>query len=619
MIRYLQNHKGFLFLLLALNLNIAGSLAQYIKYSGTVVDSLTGESLAFVNIIYNTRGTGNVSSIDGRFEINLFQKPEFLKFSYVGYETKLIDIDSVDSQRELIVELNPKAYDIDEVIVFPGINPAHRIIKQASDNRLLNHPERISSFSYIAYDKMIFTLHDDSTMDFRKTEKAPETKKPGVVDGSSAPDAGDDNFPDDQHIFIMESISSRKFMYPDKEKTEILASRVSGFEKPSFVLLATQFQSFSFYDKLITISNKQYLNPISPGSTSKYFFLLEDTSFTERNDTVFIISFRPGKGKNFSGLKGVLYINSNKYAVQNVIAEAYAAQNEMFSVKIQQKYELINGRKWFPVELNTNVLFNNIATEKDNRIMKVMGTGKSYILNIRLDPELNAREFSSIYVDVNDDAHRKTPEFWHTWRADSLTEKDKKTYRVVDSIGRAKKFDRNFGMMETLFTGYIPGRYFNIRIGSLVDYNSYEGWRLGIDAVTNEGISRLFNIGGQIAYGFRDKGLKYGYNLRINLSHENDIYLLFSYRDDLDEAGGYKFLDSKNILSSEYYRKFMIENMDHSIEKEIFLGFRLFKYLSSGVFINSSLIQLTVICSAYRKIIRKFLWMNSHIRRQELR
>lgn len=591
MFRILKSHSRLFFLLLIFYLNVIGSQAQYNTFSGKVVNSVTGEPLAFVNIIYNTRGTGIVSSIDGTFGITLTQKPDFLKFSYVGYYTKIVDVDSIMSLRKLVIELNPKAYDIDEVRVFPGINPADRIIKQASENRLSNHPERISSFSYLAYDKMIFTLHDDSLADFnRPGRKAGKKKSRGELLNEDSSDSKIKGFMNNSHLLLMESISDRKFKFPDKEKTEIIASRISGFEKPSFILLARQFQSFSFYDNFITISNKKYLNPVSSGSTGKYFFLLEDTTFTERNDTVFIISFRPKKGKNFQGLKGILYINSDKYAIQNVIAEAYESEEELISVKIQQKYELINGQKWFPVELNTNVLFNNIQAETDTKSLKVIGIGKSYLLNIKLNPELNAKDFSSTYIDVSDDAHEKTGAFWNEYRVDSLTSKDKETYRVVDSIGKDNNFDRNIKMLETLFTGYIPGRYLNVKLNSLVDYNSYEGWRLGIGGMTNEGISRMFNIGGHVAYGFKDKELKYGYNLNINLSHENDMFVSLNYKNDLIEAGGYNFLEVKSILSSEYYRKYMVENMDKAVEREVLFGFRVFKYLKSGLFLNRSLI-----------------------------
>ena len=127
--------------------------------------------------------------------------------------------------------------------------------------------------------------------------------------------------------------------------------------------------------------------------------------FTKSNDTVFIISYRPRKGKNFDGLKGVLYINSNKYAIQNVIAESYKGEEELVSVKIQQKYELLEGQKWFPVQLNTNLLFNNIKAQTGSKQMSVSGIGKSYLLNINLNPELDIKYFTSTYIDVTRYAH----------------------------------------------------------------------------------------------------------------------------------------------------------------------------------------------------------------------
>ncbi len=586
--------KRLLFVILLAYLHIPGSLSQYISITGKVTDNSTKEPLAFVNIIYSERGTGTVSSIDGNFEINTAQKPEYLRFSYVGYYPKVVKLELPGDVKNLIVELEPKAYDIDEVKIYPGVNPANRLIERASENRMSNHPERISSFSYIAYDKMIFTLQEDSLQEPAvSSEKTRRRRDAGYYDNEDISESKPENISERHHLLIMESISSRKYKYPDKERTEIIASRVSGFKKPSFVIMARQFQSFSFYDNFISVSDKKYLNPISSGSTAKYFFLLEDTLFTERNDTVFIISFRPKEGKNFNGLKGVLYINTNKYAIQNVIAEAYDRDVELVSVKIQQKYELLEDQYWFPVQLNTNLFFNTIKAETGTYQTSITGIGKSYLLNIKLNPELDTRDFSSTYVDVMNDAHEKDEHFWNTYRIDSLTEKDRQTYRIVDSIGEVKRFDRSSDMVETLFTGYIPGKYFNIDMGSLIDYNSYEGWRLGFGGMTSDRLSHYFNIGGHIAYGFRDKELKYGFNFNINLSDDYDISLSFRYRNDLTEAGGYSFLENLNIFSSEYLRKFMIENMDDAEVRELSFGFRIFKYLKASLFLNNSVITST--------------------------
>ena len=119
----------------------------------------------------------------------------------------------------------------------------------------------------------------------------------------------------------------------------ILASKASGFKDPIFILFASQLQSFSVYNDYFLIGSKRYLNPISVGSTNKYLFTLEDTTFFNQ-DTVYIISFKPRKNKNIDGLKGILYVNTYKWAVQNVIAEPAEDENGI-NMSIQQKYELI--------------------------------------------------------------------------------------------------------------------------------------------------------------------------------------------------------------------------------------------------------------------------------------
>lgn len=565
------------------------SFSQVIALSGTVIDSITREPLAFVNIITDNSGQGTVTSIDGNFRFNLNSPPEKLVFSYVGYLQKTFELTEVANLNRLIVELSPKAYDLNEVYIFPGENPAHRIIKLVSENRRNNNPERISSFSYLSYDKIIFTVDLDSLAEPKKQKN----RRRMVQDISEYPeeDYSDTNarkIIEKHHLMLMESISTRRFMYPDKEKEEIIASRVSGFKKPSFILMARQFQSFSFYGDFISISEKKYLNPISPGSTDKYFFLLEDTMFTERKDTIFIISFRPKRGKNFNGLSGVLYINSYKWAVQNVIAEAYEQQNELISMKIQQKYDLVDDY-WFPVQLNTNMIFNNVVAETNTRKMKVIGIGKSYLLNIRINPELERKDFDNVYIDVNRHAHQMPEEYWQRYRVDTLSAKERVTYRIVDSIGILKNFDRTFNNLETIMTGYLPGRFFNLDIRSIIDYNSYEGWRLGMGGFTSKNVSEFFALGGHFAYGLRDQAWKYGISLSFNIYSKHQINLKLCYLDDLEEAGDYKFLENIKPLSSESFRKYMIKNMDLVTRTQAGLSWRMLKYLNTNFFVRTSI------------------------------
>jgi hypothetical protein len=53
---------------------------------GRVEDRDTGEPLGFVNIVYNEKGTGTTTNLNGYFMIDSEILPDFLKLSYVGYK-----------------------------------------------------------------------------------------------------------------------------------------------------------------------------------------------------------------------------------------------------------------------------------------------------------------------------------------------------------------------------------------------------------------------------------------------------------------------------------------------------------------------------------------------------
>ena len=166
------------------------------------------------------------------------------------------------------------------MVIFPGENPAHRIIKKMIENKDKNNPEKRGSFSYTSYNKMIFSAKLDSV----KTDTV-------KIDSNLIKAK---KFFDKQYLFLMESVTDRKFMYPDRNSEKLIASKISGFKDPLIALLLTQMQSFSFYNDLIKIGDNNYITPVCKGSIDKYFFLLEDTLY-QGSDTVYVISYKPIK------------------------------------------------------------------------------------------------------------------------------------------------------------------------------------------------------------------------------------------------------------------------------------------------------------------------------------
>ncbi|MCX6285842.1 MAG: carboxypeptidase-like regulatory domain-containing protein, partial [Bacteroidetes bacterium] len=100
--------------------------------SGKVFDKSTHNPLAFVNIVQED-GFGGTTDIDGKFRFRWTKKPRYLALSYVGYES--LNFPLTEGLQNLQIEMTAKQIDLKEVEVLPGINPAHRIIRNAIDNR----------------------------------------------------------------------------------------------------------------------------------------------------------------------------------------------------------------------------------------------------------------------------------------------------------------------------------------------------------------------------------------------------------------------------------------------------------------------------------------------------
>ena len=308
MLKFLLSFSLFLFAFVA--------RAQTIKIEGLVLDSKTKEPLAFVSVCTENRTCGVSSDIDGKFELKLKEAPKKLYFSYVGYE--MFELNDVKENN--LVYLKSNSHELQEVVIRAGENPAHIIIRKVQKNKEQNNPVDYKSYQYKAYNKLFITATKDTIGNSKEDTTFLKAK----------------NFLSRQHLFMMEQVLTKKHVSPNKEYSEVLASKVSGFQDPSFLNLFTQMVSFSFYNDLISISDKNYLNPIAEGSFGKYHLILEDTLFNE-GDSTFVISFYPRKGKNFDGLKGVLKINSNGYAMENLIAQPME-YNQGTSIKMQQLY-----------------------------------------------------------------------------------------------------------------------------------------------------------------------------------------------------------------------------------------------------------------------------------------
>lgn len=514
----------------------------------TVIDIQTKETIPFVKIVPSV-GQPQLTDIDGKVKLDLKEANTF-KVSFFDYKDTVVTAEEL--RKSKIIKLVPDLQSYDEVVIRSGENPAHRIIRNAMNNRKENDPLRNNSFTYESFSRF-----------YADGEPTEEFDIDTITDSSLLRTI---KMFEEQYLFLTETAATRIFSPPSFDKEVVSSYKVSGIKDPMFATLVNQFQSFSFYDNSFDILGKDYINPIAPGSLRRYFFVLEDTLVKDQ-DTTFTIRFRPSKGKNFEGLKGYLYINTNGWALERVVSEPYEG-SENFNIKTIQEYKFTNDKKWFPYNISTEFSFNDVMVDNKHQLV---GKSNLYIKNVEFDIPVKKR-FNAIKIEVSEEAEGDTLGLEKA-RGTAATDKEKTTYLVWDTLARESNLDRFVEGIKILSTGKIPIKKINIPIRQIMSFNQYEGYRLGAGLETNRRLSKVFRVGGYFAYGFRDEAWKWGGDFDLTLYKRREVKLSLLYADDVFERGGVDFRkDNFDLTSESSYRDLYLNTFDRQRKASIGLS-----------------------------------------------
>ncbi|RLD79858.1 MAG: hypothetical protein DRJ07_11200 [Bacteroidetes bacterium] len=133
--------------------------AQKTIVKGTIIDTSTKETVPFVNISFLGTSIGTISENDGSFYIETNLHIDSLSVSFVGYETQIFKIIN-GKIIELNINLKPVDTALDEIIVYAGENPAHRIFRNIIKNKKKNNPEKLEFFQCEIYNKLQLDINN---------------------------------------------------------------------------------------------------------------------------------------------------------------------------------------------------------------------------------------------------------------------------------------------------------------------------------------------------------------------------------------------------------------------------------------------------------------------------
>jgi hypothetical protein len=291
---------------------------------------------------------------------------------------------------------------------------------------------------------------------------------------------------------------------------------------------------------------------------------LEDTTING-TDTTFTIFFRPRKGKDFEGLTGRLFINTNGFAIEKVSAKPYRSSSGGTYITIIQEYAFLDGKKWFPVKLSTEVQMAFVAFNvSEGKTAFVTGKGATYMENVQFNPkELEKVRFNNIAVQTKVGSEKIQDATWDSLRPFELTDKEKNTYVLNDSLSKEENLDRYLKLAKVLSSGRIPLGYMNLDVTRLFAVNGFEKTRLGLGLENSDKLIPWLTAGIYGAYGFGDKVWKYGGALDFHLDPSTKTNLKLFYSNDAVEVGGNVLYKTSLIYSQDPGRMLFVNNMSY--------------------------------------------------------
>lgn len=510
------------------------SLFAQQRVKGIVTDAVNNTPLPFATIRIADTRQGVITTLDGKFECILPPQAHFLDVSYLGYETKHIEL-AADAT-DVTIALTPGKGSLGEVVIKPPYDKIKRILNLAIANRNKHNPDKYDAYTCRVYYKMIADLKlpdhyaaKDTSKDYQETKE----------------------YLDNQHLFMTETYSIRSWRKPSQLQEDVIGSKMSGFKKNMFTNIITDVLPFHASSDYLSLNGKDYHNPVSKGYNMRYDFNLDD-ELLQGKDTVWVLSFKPKK--NMDALKGIVYINSDGYAIAYLLATAENPQI-MRTVRVEQQYTKVADH-WFPQQLNYII---DWKTKKDSIVYDIYMKGTSTIDSVRFDV-LQGVHFDKTHpVKLRDGANELDDTSWNNLRPVALETKEVRTYKVMDSIMASVHAEKALPYIEKLMDAKVPVGIFDVDLKRIWSYNRYERSRWGLGLQTNEKLIKWMSVGGWAGYGFGDTHWKYGGFAEFYADKYKEFTFKIAYDNDLRDPGRVQLNPD---LDRNYLRRFLMYRVD---------------------------------------------------------
>jgi hypothetical protein len=473
--------------------------AQTYSVTGKISDD-KNQALSFSSVLVKGSTQGTNANADGFYLLKLQPGTYELIFQYVGYKKKVEKI-VVEGNITKNVVLNPESYELKEVVIKDGEDPAYAVIRAAIKKRKF-YLNEVNAFTCKAYIKGLQRLKDfpKKMVKLLNAMNTSGEKIDSTLLGV---------------VYLSESETKYHFRKPNDEKEIMYSSKVSGDNK-AFSFNQVSDMKFSVYENLISLdglSDRPFISPINENALLSYRYKLLGTTF-EDGKMLNKIEITP-KRKTDPCFRGVIYIQENTWRVHS--ADVYLTKDAKIdfvdTLYIKQLNAPVNDSIWMPMSLNMTFNFKVFGFVGDGYFNAVFS-------DYDMHPVFPKKFFKNEVLKVEDGANKKDTSYWESSRPVPLTYEEQTDYRKKDSIGAIKNSDRykdsldkkgNKLTLSDLIMGYSynkTAKKFSLNTSGLltsgVQYNTVEGINASIkvDMTKRYENNRYHNVSATVRYGF---------------------------------------------------------------------------------------------------------------------
>lgn len=217
------------------------------------------------------------------------------------------------------------------------------------------------------------------------------------------------------------------------------------------------------------------------------------------NNHCYKLKFKPRRPEDLT-FTGEIIITDTSWAVKKVNMRISNKANINFveDCAVVKEYEFVDSTMWM---LSKDLLVIEFtARDKGLGLIGRKSTSyKNFDLNKPIPPEIMK---GSQDIVVLDSALYKDNSFWDNARHDSLNEREKKIYTMVDTIKSLPAYKTYVDVITLFVTGYKTlgkvdlGPYFTV-----FSFNEIEGYRFRLGGKTNQDFNKHLRLEGFVAYG----------------------------------------------------------------------------------------------------------------------